>query len=118
MAVQRVHPGFEANNLLCEPKGGGCNYVRTDSNNAGALSINSELVAAEGNLYSSNDTGETTVFKADPAGFKAVAKNMLDELIYASPAISGGALYIRTESQLYCIRASSAGAAKPEAAGE
>ena len=35
--------------------------------------------------------------------YKELAKNDLDEMSLASPAIAGGAIYIRTESRLYKI---------------
>ena len=35
--------------------------------------------------------------------YKEIAKNDLDEMSLASPAIAGGAIYIRTESKLYRI---------------
>ena len=35
--------------------------------------------------------------------YKEIAKNDLGEMSLASPAIAGGAIYIRTESKLYKI---------------
>jgi hypothetical protein len=35
--------------------------------------------------------------------YKEIAKNDLAEMSLASPAIAGGAIYIRTESRLYRI---------------
>jgi outer membrane protein assembly factor BamB len=63
----------------------------------------SSLIAVEGNLYTTNDEGVTTVFKATPEGLRVVSKNSLEELVYSSPAVSGGRLYLRTASALYCI---------------
>jgi outer membrane protein assembly factor BamB len=63
----------------------------------------SSLVYADGNLYASNDAGLTTVFRATPAGFQQVASNALDELIYSTPAIADGRLFVRTAGHLYCI---------------
>jgi outer membrane protein assembly factor BamB len=63
----------------------------------------SSLVLAEGRLYSTNEKGVTTVFEADPAAFRPVATNNLGEFCYTTPAISGGRLFLRTGSNLYCI---------------
>jgi outer membrane protein assembly factor BamB len=63
----------------------------------------SSLVAAEDNIYVTDDKGLTAVFKATPAGFKPVSAGDLNEFCYATPAISNGRIYIRTGGQLYCI---------------
>lgn len=60
-------------------------------------------VAGDGKLYFTNEAGATYVVKAGPA-FELLAVNRLDEEVLASPAISRGALFIRTEKHLYCIR--------------
>lgn len=59
-------------------------------------------VAAEGRIYFVSDIGETTVIEAGP-GFKVLARNPLDEKVQASPAISQGKIFIRTEKNLFCI---------------
>jgi outer membrane protein assembly factor BamB len=61
-------------------------------------------VAAEGHIYFVADSGETTIVEAGRE-FKILAKNSLGdgERVQASPAISQGQLFIRTESHLYCI---------------
>lgn len=64
-------------------------------------------VAAEGRIYFLGDNGETTVIKAG-ATFEVLAKNPLDETVQASPAISQGQIFIRTERHLFAI-----GKAKP-----
>ena len=60
-------------------------------------------VAAGGRLYFVGDNGETTVIAAG-AEFRVLAKNPLGEKVQSSPAISQGALFIRTEKSLFCIR--------------
>jgi outer membrane protein assembly factor BamB len=57
-------------------------------------------VAADGRLYFQNDTGTGTVLRGAPA-FEKLAVNPLDEPTRASPAISGGALFVRTAGHLY-----------------
>ncbi len=59
-------------------------------------------VAAEGRLYFLGDNGETTVVEAGPE-FKVLARNPLGENAQASPAISQGQMFIRTEKNLFCI---------------
>jgi outer membrane protein assembly factor BamB len=49
-----------------------------------------------------NPNGETTVIEAGP-GFKTLAKNPLEENVQASPAISQGRIFIRTERHLFAI---------------
>jgi len=61
------------------------------------------LLLANGRIYATNDKGLTTVFEADPKRFRAVATNDLKELCYATPAISDGCLFLRTDTQLYCF---------------
>ncbi len=59
-------------------------------------------VTGEGRIYFVGDNGETTVIEAGPA-FKVLAKNPLGEKVQATPAISQGRLFIRTEKNLFCI---------------
>jgi outer membrane protein assembly factor BamB len=61
-------------------------------------------VAAAGRIYFLGDNGEATVIAGGPE-FKVLAKNPLDEKVQASPAISQGQLFIRTEQNLICIGA-------------
>ncbi len=57
---------------------------------------------ADGRIYLVADNGETTVIEAKPE-FKIVAKNPLGEKVQASPAISQGRIFIRTEKHLFAI---------------
>jgi outer membrane protein assembly factor BamB len=59
-------------------------------------------VAGDGKVYMVGETGETFVLRA---GQKAeiLAKNELDERILASPAISDGHLFLRSDGTLFCI---------------
>lgn len=60
-------------------------------------------VSAEGLIYVVDEKGTTYVFEASREAFKLVATNPLGERTLASPAISGGRIYIRTDDALYCI---------------
>ncbi|HVW39045.1 MAG TPA: PQQ-binding-like beta-propeller repeat protein [Pirellulales bacterium] len=59
-------------------------------------------VAGDGKLYFTNEEGTTYVVAAG-AIFKLLATNPLEEYSLASPAISHGRLFLRTEQHLYCI---------------
>jgi len=62
----------------------------------------SSLVSAEGLVYFTSDEGHTTIVRPGPK-LDVVAENDLGEYAYASPAISGGRIFIRGEKHLYCI---------------
>jgi hypothetical protein len=59
-------------------------------------------VTANGLVYFLNDDGMMHVLKAGPK-FELVARNELGEKTYASPALSGGQLFLRGFKNLYCI---------------
>jgi outer membrane protein assembly factor BamB len=59
-------------------------------------------VYADGKVYFLSENGETTVIEEGPQ-YKVVFKNDLGETCCASPAISQGNIFIRTEKTLYCI---------------
>jgi outer membrane protein assembly factor BamB len=63
------------------------------------------LLFADGRIYATNDKGGTTVFEANPKSFRPVATNELEEFCYATPAIAGKRLFIRTAGHLFCITA-------------
>lgn len=65
--------------------------------------VRTSLVLAEGRIYSTNEKGVTTVFAADPKAYREVATNTLGAFSYATPAISGGRLFMRAGGNLYCI---------------
>ena len=59
-------------------------------------------IAASGRLYCPGESGETFVLSAGRV-FRLLATNDLGERILASPAVSGNALFLRTEQALYRI---------------
>lgn len=61
------------------------------------------IVLAGGNLYATNQQGETIVFEPNPAEFKVVATNSVGEPTNSTPAVSEGRLYFRTHKHLVCI---------------
>ena len=64
----------------------------------------SSLVTADGLVYFQADDGVTKIIRPGPQPH-VVGENHLGEYCYASPAFSGGQLFIRGEKHLYCIGA-------------
>ena len=59
--------------------------------------------AYDGKVFCLDDGGQAFVLRAGPQ-FKVLGKNSLDEMCWASPAVAGGALFLRGGERLYCIR--------------
>ena len=60
------------------------------------------LVSAEDLVYFLNDNGDMHVVKAAPK-YQLVSKNELGEKTFASPAISQGQIFVRSDKHLFCI---------------
>jgi outer membrane protein assembly factor BamB len=61
-------------------------------------------VAADGKIFVISASGKVTVLKADPQ-WEIIATNDLGEEVWATPAIAGGNLYVRTRNALYSFGA-------------
>lgn len=59
-------------------------------------------VAVDGKIMMTSEDGDTFVIKAGPQ-HEVLATNSIEELVFASPAISNGMIFIRGEKHLYCI---------------
>ena len=59
-------------------------------------------IAANGNIYFQSEAGEGIIVKADKA-YTEVARNQLEGRTFASYAVAGSSLLIRTEKNLYRI---------------
>ena len=59
-------------------------------------------VAADGKIYLSNEDGDILVVAAGPT-FKHIATNSMGEPLMATPALSGGVMYVRSASSLFAI---------------
>jgi outer membrane protein assembly factor BamB len=59
-------------------------------------------IAADGKIYLSNEDGEVTVVAAGPE-FKQLASSSMGELLMATPALSDGVMYVRTQRTLWAI---------------
>ena len=69
----------------------------------GGRGFTSSPWAYEGKIFCLADDGQTIVVQAGPE-FKVLGNNSLDEMCWSSPAVAGGALYLRTVDNLYCIK--------------
>jgi outer membrane protein assembly factor BamB len=69
----------------------------------GARGFTSSPCACDGKLYCLDDGGTTFVVQAGPE-FKVLGKNTIDETCWATPAVAGGTLLVRTVDHVYCIK--------------
>lgn len=75
----------------------------------GTFSASPVMVGEE--IYATNETGTTFIFKATPEAFDLIATNQLGEDVLATPAICGDRIYMRVAHQrdgrrqemLYCL---------------
>ena len=61
------------------------------------------LVLVGQRFYVTSRRGVTTVFRANPEKLEVLAMNDLGEPSNTTPAISDGAIFLRTDGHLYCI---------------
>lgn len=59
-------------------------------------------VAADGKLYTASMDGKVAVLKAG-ADWDVLSVGEFDDEIWATPAIAGGRVFVRTQSALYCF---------------
>jgi outer membrane protein assembly factor BamB len=59
-------------------------------------------VAADGKIYLTSEDGEIVVIAAGPE-FRHIATNSMHELLMATPALSDGVMYVRSQSSLFAI---------------
>lgn len=62
----------------------------------------SSPIAVANRIYMFEDTGRCTILENRP-GFHVLAKNVLGEEMYTTPAVSDGRLFVRTNTALLCI---------------
>jgi outer membrane protein assembly factor BamB len=68
----------------------------------GGVSYTASPVAADGRLYFISEQGQVRVVKAGPK-FELLAVNDLGDVCLASPAISNGSLFVRTQHYLWSL---------------
>jgi hypothetical protein len=59
-------------------------------------------VAADGKVFLASEGGKIAVLPTD-GKLEPIVVNDLQDDIYATPAISGGRIYVRTRTMLYCF---------------
>src|SRR5262249_26009033 len=69
----------------------------------GASGFTASPWAYDGKVFCLDESGTTFVLEPG-AKLKVVARNALDEMCWASPAIAHGALFLRGVDNLYCIK--------------
>jgi outer membrane protein assembly factor BamB len=69
----------------------------------GARVIAASLLAADGKLFITEETGKTFVVKAGPE-LEILKTNVLEDLIWSSPAVAGDRLLLRGVNALYCVK--------------
>lgn len=67
-------------------------------------SYSASPVASDGKLYFTSEDGDIFVVKAGPK-FELLATNPMGEVCMATPAISGGAIFVRTEHHVFACGA-------------
>jgi outer membrane protein assembly factor BamB len=65
--------------------------------------VSASPILVNGSLYAATEEGEVVVFAADPASYRELARNALDDPIFATPAVADGRLYVRTRRYLFCF---------------
>jgi outer membrane protein assembly factor BamB len=68
----------------------------------GTTGFTASLVAADGKIYATSEEGDVYVIKAGRT-FELLATNPLGDIAMATPAVSEGALYFRTGTQLIAV---------------
>jgi outer membrane protein assembly factor BamB len=69
----------------------------------GAKGFTSSPWICDGKVFCLDDAGTTYIVQAGPT-FKVLGKNTVDAMCWSTPAVAGGALFVRTVDHLYCIK--------------
>ncbi len=78
---------------------------------SGGDSYTASPVAADGRLYFASEQGQVRVVKAGPV-FELLAVNAVDDYVMATPAISNGSLFVRSQHFLMAFGKRASGTAK------
>jgi outer membrane protein assembly factor BamB len=62
-------------------------------------------ILADGRIYACNEEGKVSVFAPDKDSFKLLGEGQFEAGFMASPAVAGGALYLRSKTHLYRVEA-------------
>jgi len=95
-----VFPPHDGGVLSCfDAKTGATIYTEPLS---GAAGFKVSPCVFDGKIFCTDENGTTFVVEAG-SKFKLLAKNSLGEMTWSSPALAGGAIFLRTVHHLYCI---------------
>ncbi len=64
--------------------------------------VSASPILIDDKIYACTEEGEVHVYAASPR-FKKLAQNSVGEIIFATPAVSGGKLFIRGKTHLWCV---------------
>jgi outer membrane protein assembly factor BamB len=79
--------------------------------------FSASLIAGNGNLYATSEYGVVYVVAASDTFQPPIAANDMQERMMATPAAAGDDLFLRTETQLYCVSGMKPRSEQPLAAG-
>lgn len=65
--------------------------------------VSASPMLIDGHIWSAAEDGQVIIFDADDKKLTKLAQYDLGENIFASPAVANERLYIRTQTQLYCV---------------
>lgn len=65
--------------------------------------VTASPIAGDGKVYFTNEAGETIVLAADTGVYRELARNRLDEPIFASASVAPGSLLLRGEKRLFRV---------------
>jgi hypothetical protein len=73
--------------------------------------FSASLILVGENLWATNESGHTFIFKADPKQFEKIAENQLGDEVFATPAVCGNRVFHRVaetidgvrQERLYCL---------------
>lgn len=88
--------------LSCYKAKTGTSVYRQRVGNGSTTSFTASPVAADGKLYLITESGTVLVVKAGPE-FELLSENEIGEYCMATPAIAGGAMFLRTQSSVLAI---------------
>jgi outer membrane protein assembly factor BamB len=106
MSTPLVYGGYlyncRWNGVLCCYEAGTGKSLYQQRLGGGTSAFTSSPVAAEGKIYIANEDGDVYIVKAGPK-YELLAKNSLDGVCLATPAISEGMLFFRTKNYLIAV---------------
>ncbi len=97
-----VYVLYDRGFLACFDAGTGKEVYGKTRIDAGSDKFTASPVAADGKIYCLSEDGNTFVVRAGPK-FEVLAKNSLDDMTLATPALARGSMLLRTASKLYRI---------------